>query len=72
MITNPEVCAPSYNYNCSKSFKDDNHLFYTHCPLINFTMCGTQSNDMVLKADLDVKRFKMENLKRFTKIGPEG
>ena len=66
-VLNPEVCAPTESYNCSKSFYEDNHVYYTHCPRVDKTMCGTDEEDFVLYADTELQTFRYTGLQRISK-----
>lgn len=40
------------------------HLYYTDCPLINRTMCGTDNEEMELRAGVAQRRFRWDGIRR--------
>ena len=41
---NPSMyCKASEHNKCTPSYSEVKELFYTYCPLVNNTMCGTES-----------------------------
>ena len=61
---NPSVyCQKTWYNDCGLSFEEDSIYYYSACPLINQTMCGTESSEMILDAEDQVKDFSWDKLR---------
>ena len=61
---NPSIyCEETEHNKCFPSFAEVNELFYTYCPLVNNTMCGTESEELVLETSIEENSFSIETLR---------
>ena len=55
--TDSTFCRPGGRNTCSPTYKEAQHMYWAYCPLINNTMCGTESADMSLEANHELQSF---------------
>lgn len=60
--SSPECVASDTNV-CSETYSSSQHMFYSHCPLNNHTMC-TKGTTTIFEAEATPRNFQFSNLRR--------
>lgn len=58
-----KYCLPSDFNECFPSYNEIKERYYTYCPLINSTMCGTEELDNSLIAKNEAQIFSFDKLR---------
>ncbi len=56
-------CQPNDMNECSPTKREAGKFYYTHCPLVNATMCGTNNNKNTFQATGDLKSFYFDKMR---------